>query len=54
MPLAQFIEEAYAGLAAGKEQIPIGDAKSGFSGDGFEVKRQQAFHSQTAAMRASF
>ncbi|MCJ1240432.1 hypothetical protein MMC14_008435 [Varicellaria rhodocarpa] len=54
MPLAQFTEEAYTALAAGEEQIPIGTSKSGFSGDGFEVKRQQAFHSMTAAMRASF
>ena len=42
MPLAQFTDEAYAGLTAGEEQIPIGTAKTAF--EGFEVERQKAFH----------
>ena len=41
MPLAQFREEAYAGLAAGKEQISVGMAKIAF--EEFERKRQEVF-----------
>ena len=41
MPLAQFTDEAYAELAAGKEQIPVGTSKMAF--EGFEADRQKAF-----------
>ena len=43
MPLDQFTEEAYAGLAAGHEQVPVGLAKGAF--DGFESDRQKVFQS---------
>ena len=43
MPLDEFIEASYAGLAAGKEQVPIGMAEPAFAEDGFETKRQEAF-----------
>lgn len=41
MPLDEFTEQAYAGLAAGKEQVAIGMAAHAF--DAFEVKRQELF-----------
>jgi len=41
IPLAQFTEEAWEGLAAGKDQIPVGTAKIGYAEGGFEVLRQQ-------------
>jgi len=42
MPLAEFTDEAYAGLAKGEEQIAIGMSKSAF--DTWELERQKAFH----------
>ena len=47
MPLDQFTEEAYQGLAAGKEQIPVGSAKDWY--DSFEGQRQETFHSMVKA-----
>ena len=41
MPLGQFTNEAYAGLAAGDEQVAIGMAKMAF--DEFELRRQNVF-----------
>ncbi|EXJ78669.1 hypothetical protein A1O1_09070 [Capronia coronata CBS 617.96] len=41
MPLAEFTDEAYAGLASGSEQVPVGHAKKMF--DGLEPKRQELF-----------
>ncbi|KZF18944.1 NAD(P)-binding protein [Xylona heveae TC161] len=41
MPIDQFVEETYAGLAAGKEQIPVGPAKDVF--EAFEKKRQELY-----------
>ncbi|KAI4182181.1 MAG: hypothetical protein L6R41_006150 [Letrouitia leprolyta] len=41
MPLDQFINEAYAGLAAGKEEVLVGDAIGWY--DAFEPQRQQIF-----------
>jgi hypothetical protein len=48
MPLDEFTEEAYQGLAAGKEQIPVGSAKVRF--DSFEPQRQETFHGLVKAM----
>jgi hypothetical protein len=48
MPLNEFTEEAYQGLAAGKEQIPVGSAKDWF--DSFEPQRQETFHGLVKAM----
>ena len=42
MPLDTFTDEAYAGLAAGREQVAIGMAQKAF--DDFETKRQESFH----------
>jgi hypothetical protein len=42
IPLDQFTNEAWEGLAAGKDQIPVGTAKMGYAEGGFEVLRQQA------------
>ncbi|KAI1614192.1 hypothetical protein EDD37DRAFT_682945 [Exophiala viscosa] len=41
MPLDQFTDQAYAGLANGSEQIPVGMAQQSF--DNFEIKRQEGF-----------
>ena len=48
MPLDQFTDEAYAGLAAGKDQVPVGMAASAF--ETFELKRQEAFHGMIKRM----
>ena len=45
MPLDQFTGEAFDGLVAGKDQIPVGFAKSCF--DRFESARQEAFEDFT-------
>ncbi|KAJ9641032.1 hypothetical protein H2201_002267 [Coniosporium apollinis] len=42
MPLEQFVEETWAGLDKGEDQIPIGMSKMAF--EGFELDRQKAFH----------
>jgi len=47
IPLEQFVEESWAGLSKGDEQIPVGSAKSGYKPDGFETKRQEAFQGMT-------
>lgn len=49
MPLDQFTEEAYTGLAAGKDQVAIGMAAQAF--ETFEWKRQEAFHEMVKMMR---
>ncbi|KAL8973647.1 MAG: hypothetical protein Q9197_002120 [Variospora fuerteventurae] len=42
MPLDKFTNEAYAGLAAGKEEVPVGNAAGWY--DAFEPQRQQLFN----------
>lgn len=41
MPLAEFTEKAYKGLAAGQEQVPVGNAEEAF--ELFEGRRQDYF-----------
>ena len=41
MPLDQFTEEAYQGLAAGKEEVAVGSAQHWY--DAFEPQRQEQF-----------
>ena len=48
MPLDQFTEEAYNGLAAGKEQVPVGMSKGWF--DTWEAERQKQFHGMVEAI----
>ncbi|KAA6414722.1 MAG: short-chain dehydrogenase reductase [Lasallia pustulata] len=48
MPLDQFTQEAYDGLAAGKEQVPVGMSKQPF--DTWEAERQKQFHGMIEAM----
>lgn len=48
MPLDQFTQEAYDGLAAGKEQVPVGMSKQSF--DTWEAERQKQFHGMIEAM----
>ena len=50
MPLDEFIEEAYRGLAAGKEQVAVGMAASAF--ENFETRRQDQFHKMVEAMKS--
>jgi len=47
MPLDEFTDEAYKGLASGYEQIPVGTSKRAF--EGFEKKRQEAFAAMVKA-----
>ena len=41
MPLDQFTEEAYQGLAAGKEDVPVGMGQDWY--DAIEGQRQKIF-----------
>lgn len=41
MPLDAFIDQAYEGLDAGKDEVPVGDAKDWY--DAFEPRRQEAY-----------
>ena len=42
MPLDEFTDQAYEGLAAGKEEVSVGMSKVWY--DKFEPLRQEAFH----------
>ncbi|ETI28976.1 hypothetical protein G647_01428 [Cladophialophora carrionii CBS 160.54] len=48
MPLDEFIDKAYAGLASGKEQVPVGTAEQAF--EAFETKRQELFANMVKTM----
>jgi short-subunit dehydrogenase involved in D-alanine esterification of teichoic acids len=48
MPLDEFTEEAYRGLADGFEQIPVGRSKQSFKA--FETRRQELFAGVVKAM----
>lgn len=48
MPLDKFIEEAYEGLAAGKEEVTVGDATTWY--EKIEVPRQNEFHGLVKVM----
>ncbi|KIW98731.1 uncharacterized protein Z519_00394 [Cladophialophora bantiana CBS 173.52] len=48
MPLDEFTEKAYAGLASGREQVPIGTAERAF--DALEPTRQEMFTQLMKAM----
>ncbi|MCJ1450904.1 hypothetical protein MMC28_001238 [Mycoblastus sanguinarius] len=48
MPLDQFTETAYQGLAAGKEEVVVGDARGWY--DKVEPQRQETFHGLIKAM----
>ncbi|KAL5118885.1 hypothetical protein ACEQ8H_003208 [Pleosporales sp. CAS-2024a] len=48
MPLAEFTDEAWAGLREGKEQIAVGFVAKAF--DAFENKRQDMFHGMMMKM----
>ena len=43
MPLEQFTNEAYEGLAAGKEEVVVGDGQGWYKN--IEPARQDIFHS---------
>ena len=42
IPLAEFTDKAYEGLAAGKEEVTVQQAKQWY--DKFEPQRQEIFH----------
>jgi short-subunit dehydrogenase involved in D-alanine esterification of teichoic acids len=46
MPLKDFTEATWAGLEAGKDQIPVGMSEGSFNG--WEQERQKAFHGMNA------
>ena len=50
MPLKDFTDEAWEGLTAGKDQIPVGMSKLSF--DTWEQGRQKGFHGMIAAMKS--
>lgn len=49
MPLKEFTDEAFAGLIAGKEEIPVGVAAHWYNA--FEPQRQKAFHQVAEMMK---
>ncbi|KAK3170602.1 hypothetical protein OEA41_002683 [Lepraria neglecta] len=49
MPLAEFTDEAYEGLAAGKEEVTVQQAKQWY--DKFEPLRQEIFHNLANVMK---
>ena len=51
MPLDEFTEEAYNGLAAGKEEVAVQNSKQWH--DAFEPKRQELFHKLVTMMKKS-
>lgn len=51
MPLDQFTNEAYEGLAAGEEDVVVGTSKGWY--DAFETKRQEQFQNVVKRIRAS-
>ena len=48
MPLQQFTDEAYEGLAAGKEEVAVGTANQWY--ESFEPKRQEQFRTLVKIM----
>lgn len=48
MPLADFTAETWAGLEAGKDEIPVGMSAKAY--DAFELKRQEMFHGMVKMM----
>ena len=49
MPLDDFVNEAYEGLNAGKEEVPVGMAKAPY--DAIEPQREEIFHQLTGALQ---
>lgn len=47
MPLDQFTNEAYEGLAAGQQEVPVGDAQGWY--EKFEPARQELFYAMVKA-----
>ena len=48
MPLNEFVEEAYDGLAAGNEEVAVQNAKQWYNA--FEPQRQELFRKMVAMM----
>ena len=51
MPLKQFTDEAYEGLAEGKEEVLVGSAHDWY--DAFEGKRQELFRGMVETMKGN-
>ena len=49
MPLDQFTNEAYEGLAAGKEEVVVGNSQDWYNK--FEPARQELFHDLDKLMK---
>ena len=49
MPLAEFTDEAYEGLVAGKEEVVVRMVKQWYNA--FEPQRQELFHKIDAIMK---
>jgi len=49
MPLDQFTNEAYEGLAAGKEEVTVGSSTDWYNR--FEPERQKLFHGMVEMMK---
>jgi len=53
MTMDEFMGEAWQGLCEGKEDVPVGTSKRSYGekGDGWEVKRQEAFKGMVEGMK---
>ena len=52
MPLDQFTNETYEGLAAGKEEVAVGGAQDWYNK--FEPARQELYYELVKAMRQTY
>lgn len=53
MPLDDFVEEAWEGLSAGKDQVAVQMAKTAMGFDGWEQERQKGFAKMVERMRGA-
>lgn len=53
MTMDEFMKEAWEGLCEGKSDVPVGSSKKhyGENGDGWEVKRQEAFKEMVESIK---
>lgn len=51
MPLAEFVDDAWAQLSEGKDQIPVGFVKGHLAEDGFEGMRQKSYRGMVEMMK---
>ncbi|KAI9663860.1 MAG: hypothetical protein M1821_007350 [Bathelium mastoideum] len=53
MPLAEFVDDAWAQLSKGEDQVPVGMAKAAYGDGGWEVMRQASYRKMAEHMAKS-